>query len=70
MNLQEAGLFKVKNSKSDFTWDWEKIKSTFNLVDTLDIDGKVVENASLAPIDYRYVHNGYAPLSVSSSKII
>ena len=30
MNLQDAGLFRVKEKKD--VWNWEKIKSTFNLV--------------------------------------
>lgn len=30
MNMQDAGLIKIKDRKDN--WNWEKIKSAFNLV--------------------------------------
>ena len=59
MNLQDAGLFRQKLDKKQpgyFDWNWEKIKTTFNLID---------ENMNRhSPSDISYVYNGYSPISV------
>lgn len=52
MNLADSGLLKVK----DRGFDWPNVKKAFNL---LDLDCNVIQ-----PVDFSYVHNGYAPLSV------
>ena len=64
MQLQDAGLFKLKDPKAPgyVAWDWNKIKDTFNLVN---------ENHNpLAPQDISYVYNGYSPISVKLIDLI
>ena len=59
MNLQDAGLFRMKYDKKQpeyFDWNWQKIKDTFNLID----EGM----NRLSPSDISYVYNGYSPISV------
>lgn len=53
--MQDAGLIKVKDRKD--TWNWEKIKSSFNLVSEEEQD-------FMNPTDYSYVFSGYAPISI------
>lgn len=58
MNLQDAGLFKLKDKKAPgyFEWNWEKIKTSLDLVNT--------ETNLTSPSDISYVYNGFCPLSV------
>jgi len=58
MNLQDAGLFKVKDKKAPgyFDWQWEKIKTQLDLVN--------YEFNPFSPTDISYVFNGYSPISV------
>ena len=67
MNMQDAGLFKVKDKKAPgyFDWNWEKIKTVFNLLPGGE-EGANLQN----PSDISYVHNGFAPLSVSIIEMI
>jgi len=58
MNLQDAGLFKIKDKKAPgyIDWNWFKIKQDLKLVD---------DNCNLKqPDNVSYVHNGLAPISV------
>lgn len=55
MNMQDAGLIRVRDKKD--AWNWEKIKSQFNLVSEEDQD-------FMNPTDYSYVFSGYAPISI------
>lgn len=58
MNLQDAGLFKLKDKKvaGYVDWNWEKIKDQFKLIN---------EEANLiSPSDISYVFNGFCPMSV------
>ena len=59
MNLQEAGLFKLKDKKAPgyFDWNWSKIKEIYNLVNDTGAN-------PMGPSDISYVYNGYAPISV------
>jgi len=52
MNLHDAGLLKLK----DRGFEWAAVKKAYNLLD--------LECNPLMPVDFSYVHNGYAPLSV------
>ena len=53
INLQEAGLFKVKGKEQI---DWKKLKTKFSLIS---------EEVNIAnPNDIAYVYGGYAPLSI------
>lgn len=60
MNLQDAGLFKLKDKNTG--WDWAKIKESYNLVNP-DIN-------FLEPSDISYILNGFAPLSVRIIELI
>jgi len=64
MNLQDAGLFKEKNKKAVgyFDWNWEKIKSSFSLINE-ELNPK-------QPNDISYVYNGFAPISVRIIELI
>lgn len=64
MNLQDAGLFKLKDKKAPgyFDWNWEKIKNVLNLVNE-DIN-------LVSPSDFSFVHNGYAPISIRLIEMI
>ena len=63
MNLQDACLFYPITNKP--SWDWEKVSKAYYLIESINDEGKVVENTNwMDPSDYRFVHNGYAPLSV------
>lgn len=64
MNMQEAGLFKLKDKKAPgyFDWNWEKIKDQFKLV-----NGEV---NLLNPSDISFVYNGYSPISVKLLELI
>ena len=58
MNLQDAGLFKLKDKKAPgyYDWNWEKIKNQFELLN---------EDCHLTtPSDISFVFNGFCPLSV------
>lgn len=55
MNMQDAGLIRLKDKKD--SWNWDKIKSQFNLVSEEDQD-------FMNPTDYSYVFSGYAPISI------
>eukprot|EP00356_Strombidium_inclinatum_P015286 CAMPEP_0170486452 /NCGR_PEP_ID=MMETSP0208-20121228/5474_1 /TAXON_ID=197538 /ORGANISM="Strombidium inclinatum, Strain S3" /LENGTH=159 /DNA_ID=CAMNT_0010760407 /DNA_START=1295 /DNA_END=1774 /DNA_ORIENTATION=+ len=59
MNLQEAGLFKMKDKKAPgyFDWNWTKIKDQLNLVNADGVN-------FMSPSDISYVYNGYSPISV------
>ena len=66
MNLQDAGLFKIKDKKSPgyYDWQWEKIKNTFDLINE---EG----SARLTnPTDISYVHNGFKPISIRILELI
>ena len=67
MNMQDAGLFKQRDKRAPgyFDWNWEKIKTNFNLLPNEE-EGVNVQ----APSDISYVHNGFAPLSVSIIEMI
>ena len=54
MNLQDAGLVKVKDKRDK--WNWDTIKTTFNLIND--------EITETNPNDFSYVFSGYAPLSI------
>jgi len=58
MNLQDAGLFRLKDKKAPgyFDWQWEKIKTQLDLVD-YNFNPQYPSNIS-------YVFNGYSPISV------
>lgn len=58
MNLQDAGLLKVKDKKAPgyFDWNWEKIKTALDLLNE--------ECNMVAPSDISFVFNGFCPLSV------
>ena len=62
MNLQDAGLIKLKEKRDN--WNWEKIKTTYNLVSEDEPDD--FEN----PKDFSYVFSGYAPISVRLIQMI
>lgn len=58
MNLQDAGLFKLKDKKAQgyFDWNWEKIKENFKLIN---------EDCNMtSPSDISFVFNGFCPISV------
>ena len=55
MNMQDAGLLKVKEKKGD--WNWAEIKKKFELI---DMEG---ENP-VYPSDIYFIFNGFAPLAV------
>lgn len=58
MNLQDAGLFRLKDKKdkSQPDWNWDKIVNTFNLIN---------EDCNMtSPSDISYVFNGFCPISV------
>lgn len=59
MNLADAGLFKLKDKKAPgyFDWNWEKIKTSLNLINADGVN-------ELSPSDISYVYNGFAPISV------
>jgi hypothetical protein len=58
MNLQDAGLFKLKDKKAPgyMEWNWEKIKTSLELLNE--------ECNMVAPSDISFVFNGFCPLSV------
>jgi hypothetical protein len=58
MNLQDAGILRVKDKKAPgyFDWNFDKISETFRLIkDDFNIE---------QPQDISYIYNGYASLSV------
>lgn len=58
MNLQDAGLFKVKDKKAPgyFDWTWSKICNQFKLIN---------EEVNIEqPSDYSFIFNGYSPISI------
>ena len=67
MNLQDAGLFKLKEKDKKaagyFDWQWNKIKEVFNLVNDAGVN-------FINPSDISYVFNGYAPISVRLIELI
>ena len=58
MNLQDAGLLKLKDKKAHnyFDWQWQKIQDSLGLLNE--------ENNPQSPTDISYVYNGYSPISV------
>jgi len=65
LNLQEAGLFKLKDKKAPgyFDWNWNKIKDNFKLVNDEGVN-------FMAPADISYVYNGFSPISVKIIEMI
>lgn len=55
MNMQDAGLIKLKDKKND--WNWEKIKNILDLLPDGECDLK-------APSDFNFIFNGFSPMSV------
>jgi hypothetical protein len=58
MNLQDSGMFKLKDKKAPgyFDWNWEKIKTSLDLLNE--------ECNMIAPSDISFVYNGFCPMSV------